>query len=126
MNPPNQLATGLPSCDVPANMPTEEVPCVDVERAIAGRLDEGIRDAVMVLRSAGIETFESCQGGDGHAFLEPTIRFHGHRAEGFKALAVAIEAGLRVSELRRVWPILDGEPTGPCWEMTLTPSTTGQ
>jgi hypothetical protein len=56
-----------------------------------------------VLRAAGIETFESCEGGDGHAFLEPTIRFHGHKSEGFRALAVALEAGLRISELRRVW-----------------------
>jgi hypothetical protein len=28
-------------------------------------LDLGIRNAVLVLRSAGIETFESCQGGEG-------------------------------------------------------------
>jgi hypothetical protein len=90
---------------------------------LASRLDKGIRDAVLALRAAGIETFESCEGVNGHAFLEPTIRFHGHKSEGFRALAAALEAGLRVSELRRVWPVLDGEPTGPCWEITLTPST---
>lgn len=72
---------------------------------------------VNVLTSAGIETFESCEGGAGHAYPEPTIRFHGHRAEGFRALAVALEYGLRVKDLRRVWPVLDGEPTGPYWEM---------
>src|SRR5437867_3165810 len=90
---------------------------------LASRLDKGIRDAVLTLRAAGIETYESCEGGNGHAFLEPTIRFHGHKSEGFRALAAALQAGLRVSELRRVWPIIDGEPTGPCWELTLTPST---
>ncbi len=91
----------------------------------ASRLDAGIREAVLVLRAAGVETFESCEGSEGHAFLEPTVRFHGQRAEGFRALSVALSAGLRVSELRRVWPVLDGEPTGPCWELTLTPNAVG-
>jgi len=35
-------------------------------------LDPGIRRAVLVLRSARIATFESCQGGPGHAFPDPT------------------------------------------------------
>ena len=89
------------------------------DAALIERLDKGIGQAVLALRAAGIETFKSCEGGVGHAFPEPTIRFHGHKSGGFKALAVALECGLRVSELRRVWPILDGEPTGPCWELTL-------
>jgi hypothetical protein len=46
------------------------------------------------------------------------VRFHGNQAEGFRALAVAMDAGLRVTGLRRVWPILDNEPTGPWWELT--------
>lgn len=81
-------------------------------------LDNGIVDAVNVLQGAGIETFESCEGGSGHAYPEPTVRFHGDQAEGFKALAAAMRGGLSVSELRRVWPLLDGEPTGPWWELT--------
>jgi hypothetical protein len=81
-------------------------------------LDEGIADYVQALAAAGVETFESCQGGDGHAFFEPTIRFHGHRGEGFRALGIALQMGFKVSELRRVWSIQDGEPTGPCWELT--------
>ena len=40
-------------------------------------LDEGIREAVAVLVANGVETFESCEGGPGHAFPEPTIRFEG-------------------------------------------------
>ena len=87
-------------------------------KTLAG-LDPGIRHAVKVLRSEGVETFESCEGGKGHAFPEPTIRFHGDRAEGFRVLAVALQNGLVVDQLRRVWPMVDGEPTGPCWEMTL-------
>lgn len=52
-------------------------------------LDIGIARAVHVLREAGIETFESCEGGNGHAYAEPTVRFHGVRSEGWKALAAA-------------------------------------
>ena len=81
-------------------------------------LDVGIRHAVEVLNAAGIETFESCEGGHGHAYAEPTVRFHGDRSEGYRALAAAMQTGLPVLELRRVWPILDGEPTGPWWELT--------
>lgn len=85
-------------------------------------LDPWIADAVRLLRAGGIETFESCDGGAGHAYLEPTVRFHGQHSEGFRALAVALQARLPVAELRRVWPILDGEPTGPWWELTFAPA----
>lgn len=80
-------------------------------------LDPGIAHAVEVLRAVDVETFESCQGGQGHAYAAPTVRFYGHRDEGFRALAAALQRGLPVSELRRTWPIYDGEPTGPYWEI---------
>lgn len=86
-------------------------------------LDPGIANAVDALRRVGVETFESCDGGAGHAYPEPTVRFHGQRAEGFRALAAALQAGLKVSGLRRVWPILEGEPTGPWWELTFIAPT---
>lgn len=88
-------------------------------------LDPGIAPAVAALRSVGVETFESCQGGDGHAYYEPTVRFHGDRTEGFRALAAAMQAGLKVTNLRRAWPVLEGEPTGPWWELTFVPQGTG-
>ena len=88
-------------------------------------LDRGIADAVEVLREAGVETFESCEGGEGHAYPEPTVRFHGEASEGLRALAVSMEAGLPVFELRRVWAIQDGELNGPWWELVFAP-TTGQ
>jgi hypothetical protein len=81
-------------------------------------LDEGILPIVQVLARNGVETFESCEGGEGHAFYEPTVRFHGSHAEGFRALAIALQHGLKVSELRRYYSIEDGEPVGPHWEMT--------
>lgn len=81
-------------------------------------IDGGIAREVAILQAAGVETFKSCQGGAGHAFREPTVRFHGDGAEGFRALSVAMKEGLPVDSLRRVWPLIDGEPTGPSWELT--------
>jgi hypothetical protein len=40
-------------------------------------VDAGIEAIVRVLWSNGVETFESCEGGPGHSFLEPTVRFPG-------------------------------------------------
>ena len=85
-------------------------------------LDPGIRRAVIALRAGGIETFESCEGGDGHAYLEPTVRFHGERAEGFRAYSVAVANGLPVKALRRIWREIDGELSGPLWELTFAPT----
>lgn len=82
------------------------------------KLDRGIRRIVEILVENGIETFESCQGGRGHAYPEPTVCFHGQQSDGFKALAIALQYGLRVSELRRYYSIEDGEPVGPKWAMT--------
>lgn len=90
------------------------------EAAIANSLDAGIAPFVKALRRGGVETFESCQGGGAHAFTEPTVRFYGDTAEGFHALAVAQRAKLPIAELRRTWPVLDGEPTGPWWEITFS------
>lgn len=81
-------------------------------------LDKGIAKFVEVLAENGIETYESCEGGAGHAYPEPTICFYGEVAEGFKALAIAIENGLPVFELRRFWSIEDFQPVGPNWAMT--------
>lgn len=84
-------------------------------------LDAGIRHAVEVLVANGVETFESCEGGPGHAFPEPTIRFEGQTSEGLRVLSVALENGLPVADLRRVWSVLDGMIHGPWWELTLLP-----
>jgi len=83
-------------------------------------LDAGIAHEVEILYGNGIETFESCEGGAGHCFPVPTVRFCGERSEGFKALAIALQNDLKPSDLRRSWPIIDGEPVGPYWEMTFT------
>lgn len=82
------------------------------------RIDPGVRAAVEALRSQSVETFESCEGGPGHAYPEPTVRFYGESGEGFRAYAVALNQGLLVDAVRRVWVSVSGELTGPYWEMT--------
>jgi len=84
-------------------------------------LDEGIREIVIKLVANGVETFESCEGGEGHGFPEPTVRFEGQSSEGLRALSVALENGLPVYRLRRAWGVIDGSIHGPWWEMTFLP-----
>jgi hypothetical protein len=100
----------------------------DPERIQRGRelifeppLDDGICEIVLVLASNGVETFESCEGGPGHSFPEPTVRFEGSSGEGLRALSVALDHGLPVARLRRTWGIIDGLLHGPWWEMTFWP-----
>jgi hypothetical protein len=97
---------------------------LDFEGSLDMPLDPAIADAVRILHGGGIETFESCQGGDGHTYPEPTVRFHGERADGYRALGIAVQGGLRVAYLRRIWSMNDGEPTGPWWELVFVPPTT--
>ncbi len=82
------------------------------------KLDQGISPFVRSLRDHNVETFESCEGGAGHAYPEPTVRFYGEKDEGFRAYAAAVREGLPVDALRRVWVTVGEELTGPYWEMT--------
>jgi hypothetical protein len=91
----------------------------------AGELDAGIAPFVDVLRGAGVETFESCEGGVGHCSPEPFVRFHGNKAAGFRALQVALDHALPVLDLQRYWSIIDGELTGPFWKMTFLEKADG-
>ena len=92
-----------------------------MEREYDPPLDPGIALVVKILMKNGVETFESCQGGNEHTFPEPTVRFHGGRVEGFRAVAVAVMNGLPLVDLRRVWRMTDSELTGPQWELTFAP-----
>jgi hypothetical protein len=85
-------------------------------------LDAGIRHAVLVLRSQGVETFESCEGGEGHAMPDPTVRFHGGQWAGYRAFAIAMEHGLPVLHLRYTFTAVNGHLEAPCWELTFGPS----
>ncbi len=81
-------------------------------------LDPGIRHYVLILRSQGIETCQSCEGGPGHSYLQPTVDFRGGKGEGPRAIGAALTYGLPVGELMRVWYVRDGELDGPIWRMT--------
>lgn len=84
-------------------------------------LDPGIRHTVGVLDAGRVETFESCEGGQGHSFPEPTVRFYGGPSEGFRALDVAMRADLPVRAIRRYWRVGPEGPEGPQWEMVFWP-----
>jgi hypothetical protein len=115
---------GLRCNHCPGRTPLRPDP-VNLERARELRfeppLDEGIRDIVVLLIANGVEAFESCEGGRGHSFPDPTVRFEGSSSEGLRALSVALENGLPVSKLRRTWGVIDGLIHGPWWEMTFLP-----
>jgi hypothetical protein len=89
-----------------------------VGRMCLDNLDPGIARAVHILRSGGVETCQSCEGGPGHSYPEATVRFFGSRAAGWHALSVADDYGLPVTKLRLTWNIDDGLPEdGAVWEM---------
>jgi hypothetical protein len=81
-------------------------------------LDAGIRFAVRVLHAAGIQTGQSCEGGEGHAYPEPTIDLDrdGTNA-GFAAWAALREYGLPVATIGRTWQDQSGELVGPFWRI---------
>jgi hypothetical protein len=83
-------------------------------------LDAGIRFAVRVLHAAGFETCQSCQGGKGHAYDQPTVEMvsTGDDAEGFGALAALQSYGLPVADIAIRWPIRNGLPYERLWTIT--------
>lgn len=83
------------------------------------RLDVGIRFAVRVLHAAGISTSQSCEGGAGHAYPEPTIDLEAEDGEGLRAVAALEAYGLEVHELSRVWGIRHGMPYQVVWRVVL-------
>jgi len=91
----------------------------DAEFAIAvcpgDPLDLGIAKAMRVLCAARVHAFESCEGGEGHAYDRPTVAFYGSTAEGWRALAACKEVALPVVRLERAWDMDEGEPSGPYW-----------
>ena len=86
---------------------------------VPGKLDRGIEKAVRTLQANDIETFESCEGGEGRAYPEPTVCFTGGREAGWRAVGLWLAYGFQILCLRRVWYVLDAnEPNGPRWKIT--------
>lgn len=87
-------------------------------------IDPGIRFAVVVLHARGIETCQSCGGGDGHAYDHPTVDLpagHGDNS-GMAALTALYEYGLPVMDLSLVWGVTAGLPGPPVWRITFKES----
>lgn len=66
-------------------------------------IDRLILPAVEILNKHGFKTFESCQGGDGHCFPEPTVRFEGSEFDLIRAHEICEYYGLPVAAGRRVF-----------------------
>lgn len=66
-------------------------------------IDAGIFGAVKILNLHGFKTFESCEGGEGHCYSEPTIRFFGNEFDLIRAYEICQEYGLNVYEAKRVY-----------------------
>lgn len=86
-------------------------------------LDLGIAREVALLIARGVETFEACQGGNGHAYDRPTVRFHGGPGAGWHALGVCRDFDIPVHDIGRVWDVIEGEPSGPYWQIVFRPTT---
>jgi hypothetical protein len=81
-------------------------------------LDLGIVRAVRVLRESGFHTIESCQGGDGHCYPEPTIEFEASRGGGWHALGLLMDFGFPIKRIGQLWTMTEGMPAGPVWHVT--------
>jgi hypothetical protein len=92
-----------------------------LSRAFFDSLDPGIAMAVAILNWYEIETCQSCQGGPGHSYPEPTVDFLGDIDAGMRALGIATMYGLPVTELRRKWAVEHGQPVELVWQLVFRP-----
>ena len=83
--------------------------------------DADIKNVVEILQKNGVETCQSCEGGEGHAYDKPTVEFWGGIGEGARAYGIALIHGLPVTRLIRQWNVQDKELTGPVWAMEFNP-----
>jgi len=100
----------------------------EITHSIIQLLDEGIRDAVLILNKHGIKTFESCEGkgnskyfGEEHCFELPTIRFHGDTYDCLRVMDICIQNHLNVHECKYCFRRVDGILEKPFCEVTFIP-----
>jgi hypothetical protein len=84
------------------------------------QLDPGIRFAVRLLHAHGIETQQSCEGGEGHSYDRPSIDMpcSDHSHTGLVALFYLHEYGLRVHDVQMLWRVYKGLPVEHFWRVT--------
>lgn len=87
-------------------------------------LDPGIRFAVKVLHAHGLETGQSCEGGDGHAYPKPTVDLWGAAGgcPGFAALHHLETYGLQPVAVSQVWNVEHGRIHEVLWRVELARS----
>ena len=66
-------------------------------------LDPLIRPVVELLNAHGFKTYESCQGGEGHCYQEPTVRFFGSEFDLIRAYEICKCYNINVYEAKRVF-----------------------
>ena len=88
-------------------------------------VDDGIRRAVVILNKHGFKTFESCEGGEGHCFPDPTVCFYGSEFDLMRSYDICSLYHLNVFECRRVFgkspvyrdnELINAEPIGEAWD----------
>jgi len=85
---------------------------IKLHEHIIKSLDPGIRDVVILLNHYDFDTFESCEGGNGHSMAEPTIKFWGDEFDCIRAYELCSQYNYRVRSVRRVFiknPLYDKE-----------------
>ena len=70
---------------------------------IHSNIDPLILPVVEILNTHGFETFDSCQGGEGHPFADGYIRFYGDEHDLLRAWEVCTTYGIRPRETHRVF-----------------------
>lgn len=66
-------------------------------------VDEGIREIVEVLNKHGFDTWESCEGGEGHCCDKPMIRFRGNEFDLIRAFRLCENYGFDLLQANRVY-----------------------
>ena len=72
-------------------------------REILSVVDDGIRPVVEILNNHGFKTFELCEGGKGHCYSDPTVRFYGSEIDLIRAFEICLCYKLNVFEVKRVY-----------------------
>lgn len=61
--------------------------------------------------------------GTAHGERQVTVSWEGGRSDGWRIFAEMLDANLPVRALRRCWRVMEGELTGPQWEIELWPGS---
>jgi hypothetical protein len=127
MSMPREQIQALRDKDIPRNPGWREGPNLDLqsdwhwaeERFSSEPMDPGIICAVRIFQEHGIETCQSCQGGEGHSYEWPTVDIY--RAP-WKALDIANDFALPVTRISEQFGIADGRPVEHFWRIEFSPA----